>query len=262
MDLGDLVQLRVVVEGHQPNAQLPGALEVVRLLAGVGVDDVLGSRPAARNRGVDLRERRAVEARAQAAEGSEQARVGVALDGVERLDAREVLLPLLVLSLHERQIHEVKWLGLRFLRGGLDGKCGDERRLAFEFVGTEVFPLSLELGVDRGACLLGERLSVSVRVDRGRVFVLAIVMFFIDFFGFGGGGGVVFRMAGEWGVSELPRRLTARQTGRLRLWLSVSVSVRVRGRRKRSKVSGFASPGAEGSPRRGGKEHHCGGVRE
>lgn len=96
-ELGNLVKLIGVVEGHLLDACRLDIADVGVGLAGLGIDDAVGAGTHGENL-FNLALGGAVEAGAQLGEQAEDLGVGVALDGVEGANAREILLPAEVLA--------------------------------------------------------------------------------------------------------------------------------------------------------------------
>ena len=111
------MQLLDVVGSHLAHAHLARELQHVRLLARVGVDDVVRVRAQAECM-LNLGLAGAVEPNAGLGEHVADPLVPVALHGVQGLDARELLFPDVQLVHHCGKIHDIE----RVVRGGGRGE--------------------------------------------------------------------------------------------------------------------------------------------
>ena len=94
--LGALGHFGRIVKCDHANALTDGVLEVARCLARVGVNDFGFARQASTDLvdKLDFATRRAVKIRSHERQRLDNDWIGVALDGIKRLDAREALAPL------------------------------------------------------------------------------------------------------------------------------------------------------------------------
>jgi hypothetical protein len=97
--LGDLVELISVVKGHLLDTNRLNVADVGVGLAGLGIDDVVGAGTEAQDL-FNLSLGGAIKASAEGSKKLENLGVRVTLDGIERLDAREVLLPAEMLAVN------------------------------------------------------------------------------------------------------------------------------------------------------------------
>jgi len=93
VNLLDLVELKLIVEGHKINIVLGSEGDHALCLAAVSVDDVGWLRAGKSENHLDLTSGSAVEFDSHRCEGSQNDGIRVALHGVERLYAREIVLP-------------------------------------------------------------------------------------------------------------------------------------------------------------------------
>ena len=105
---GDLVGLRLAVDGVESDPERVGARDVTLLLDGVAVRDAVG-RGARRQHHLDLGNRGGVEARSQAGEERKHLGRRVGLDGVEHLGVRQRLGEGLVVGANDVEVDDQAW---------------------------------------------------------------------------------------------------------------------------------------------------------